>query len=166
MEIGSLVIEQQRCMASLSPASRILKENKVPMDLEDLDSNIVQSKRKSSTGCSILPSSRRKKRRLQSHGSDNSEQNKSDVESQGEERQAKEKSALLNGRRVSSQSEMGIIEEIYCENFMCHQKLRVELVRIVDFPARVLIELARVQTLILSLVRTEVEKARSLQPFK
>ncbi|KAL0584383.1 hypothetical protein ABG067_005734 [Albugo candida] len=133
MEIGSLVIEQQRCMASLSPASRILKENKVPMDLEDLDSNIVQSKRKSSTGCSILPSSRRKKRRLQSHGSDNSEQNKSDVESQGEERQAKEKSALLNGRRVSSQSEMGIIEEIYCENFMCHQKLRVELSPNINF---------------------------------
>jgi len=29
----------------------------------------------------------------------------------------------------SSQSEMGIIEEIYCENFMCHRKMCVRLVK-------------------------------------
>jgi hypothetical protein len=31
---------------------------------------------------------------------------------------------------LKSESEMGIIEEIYCENFMCHSKLRVTLVSV------------------------------------
>lgn len=31
------------------------------------------------------------------------------------------------------ESEMGIIEEIYCENFMCHRKMRVNLVRELGF---------------------------------
>jgi hypothetical protein len=29
-------------------------------------------------------------------------------------------------------SEMGVIEEIYCENFMCHRRMRVALVRVAD----------------------------------
>ena len=44
--------------------------------------------------------------------------------------------AKVKRRRLSNtlstakgSSEMGIIEEIYCENFMCHHKMRVQLVR-------------------------------------
>lgn len=33
----------------------------------------------------------------------------------------------------SYESEMGIIEEIYCENFMCHRKLRVQLSPHINF---------------------------------
>lgn len=29
-----------------------------------------------------------------------------------------------------AKSEMGVIEEIYCENFMCHRRMRVALVRV------------------------------------
>ena len=34
-----------------------------------------------------------------------------------------------NDSNTQNESEMGIIEEIYCENFMCHRKMRVSLVR-------------------------------------
>nr|CCA25982.1 structural maintenance of chromosomes protein 6 puta [Albugo laibachii Nc14] len=121
-------------MESLSPASHILKENEPPMDPMGLGSHTQESKRKSSIAYSLPASlSRRKKRHLQAFGSDRYSQNTLEIEAQDDENQLQDTSSHITVAHTSAKSEMGIIEEIYCENFMCHQKLRVELSPHINF---------------------------------
>lgn len=50
-------------------------------------------------------------------------------EDEDEETVAHASAAELSRADAAIESEMGIIEEIYCENFMCHRRMRVTLVR-------------------------------------
>lgn len=63
---------------------------------------------------------------------------KKDNEDYEEEEHVDTSAAAARGRRKSSAApgkttEAGIIKTIYCENFMCHRKLRVNLYRNVNF---------------------------------
>lgn len=41
--------------------------------------------------------------------------------------------AVESVSEVESKSEPGVIEEIYCENFMCHRKMRIKLSKNINF---------------------------------
>ncbi|CEG36529.1 structural maintenance of chromosomes protein [Plasmopara halstedii] len=51
----------------------------------------------------------------------------------GQKRRLNSSSAQLSQLDASIDSEMGVVEEIYCENFMCHRKLRVSLCPHINF---------------------------------
>ncbi|KUF91073.1 hypothetical protein AM588_10005355 [Phytophthora nicotianae] len=51
----------------------------------------------------------------------------------GNKRRMKTSSTQLSQMDAHIETEMGVVEEIYCENFMCHRKLRVSLCPNINF---------------------------------
>ncbi|KAL4165484.1 hypothetical protein KRP22_014194 [Phytophthora ramorum] len=51
----------------------------------------------------------------------------------GEKRRKKTSSSEMSQMDAHIETEMGVVEEIYCENFMCHRKMRVTLCPNINF---------------------------------
>lgn len=64
---------------------------------------------------------------------DNEEDYADDDVAVGGKRRMKSSSTQLSQMDAHIKTEMGVVEEIYCENFMCHRKLRVSLCPHINF---------------------------------